>query len=147
MINLLQGKQPESSALVQFLPMVFIIVVIYLAVMMSKKRKGSTTVVTHVCTTCGYRGVPERIVPGSNAVGCLLLLLLVIPGLIYAVWQQTAVYQGCPKCKGKAMIPIDTPHAQQFLGAARDERPCPACAEPILMAAKKCKHCGTELAI
>lgn len=100
---------------------------------------------THVCTTCGYRGAPVRVVPGSTALGCVLLLFFLIPGLIYAVWQQTAVYQGCPKCKGRAMIPIDTPQAQQFLAPVRDERPCPACAEPILASARKCKHCGTEL--
>lgn len=27
----------------------------------------------------------------------------------------------------------------------RQERPCPACAEPVLVAARKCKHCGSEI--
>ena|SRR3989304_690083 len=100
---------------------------------------------SHVCTTCGYQGSPERIVPGSNALGCLLLILFIIPGLIYAIWQQTATYQGCPKCKGRAMIPSDSPQARQLQSSKREEKPCPACAEPILIAAKKCKHCGTEI--
>jgi len=28
---------------------------------------------------------------------------------------------------------------------ARDETPCPACAEPILVVARKCKHCGVNV--
>ncbi|HUF09751.1 MAG TPA: hypothetical protein VMO47_10540 [Rhodothermales bacterium] len=75
-------------------------------------------VATHVCTNCGYQGQPERIVPGSTALGCVLILLLVIPGLIYAVWQQTQTKPGCPNCKtGGTMIPINSPMAQKIIGS------------------------------
>jgi hypothetical protein len=30
-------------------------------------------------------------------------------------------------------------------GMERQEMPCPACAEPILAAARKCKHCGVDV--
>lgn len=68
-----------------------------------------------LCTNCGYTGPSVRVVPGSNAVGCLLLILFVIPGLIYAVWQQTQSGPGCPSCKQRTLIPIGSPQAQEIL--------------------------------
>lgn len=105
---------------------------------------------SHVCTTCGYRGAPERIVPGSLLVGCALLFFFLIPGIIYGLWQQSAVYQGCPKCKGRAMIPIDAPFARQFMASARAAQGagasmCPSCATPVPESARFCNQCGAAL--
>ncbi len=69
-----------------------------------------------LCTHCGYTGQSKKIVPGSNAIGCLLLLLFVIPGLIYAVWQQTQSGEGCPQCQRRdSIMPIDSQRAQEIL--------------------------------
>lgn len=78
----------------------------------------TTAPATHhqLCTNCGFVGVPTRIVPGSNVTGCLLLVLFVIPGLIYAVWQHMKAGMGCPNCKTVGtMIPATSPRAQEIM--------------------------------
>jgi hypothetical protein len=77
-----------------------------------------------LCTNCGYSGPSTRIVPGSNALGILLLLVFIIPGLIYAVWQQINSGQGCPQCRRiDALIPIDSPRAKEILAARASSAP------------------------
>lgn len=69
-----------------------------------------------LCTNCGYTGPTQKIVPGSNLVGCFLICLFVVPGLIYAVWQQINSGPGCPQCKRRdAVIPLNSPRAKQII--------------------------------
>ena len=42
---------------------------------------------------------------------------------------------------GSQYYPVSSPRSVPT-EAPRQERPCPFCAEPILAAARKCKHCG-----
>lgn len=71
-----------------------------------------------LCTNCGFSGPTTRVVPGSTALGCLLLLLFVLPGLIYAVWQQINSGPGCPNCgRIDTVIPIDSPRAKEILAS------------------------------
>jgi predicted nucleic-acid-binding Zn-ribbon protein len=77
-----------------------------------------------LCTNCGFAGYPQRIVPGSNFTGCLLLILFVIPGLIYAVWQQTQAGMGCPQCKRKEyIIPYHSERAQEIVAERGRHKP------------------------
>ncbi len=49
------------------------------------------------CPRCGFVGPPHKIARGFLAVGCLLMLLFVIPGLIYLI--VFSGYQSfCPRC-------------------------------------------------
>jgi len=113
---------------------------------------------THLCKNCGNQVRP---VVSSKLNGCFLIVLLfffIIPGVLYFFWAGTQKVMTCPKCKAQnAMVPLNSPEAQRILGAptpasqsapasSRVERSCPWCAEPILIAAKVCKHCGRDVA-
>jgi hypothetical protein len=90
----------------------------------------------HLCRNCGYTGPSMRIVPGSNALGIVLLLVFILPGLIYAVWQQINSGPGCPQCKRiNALIPIDSPRAKEILAARASGAPASSGAmeAPIVM--------------
>lgn len=112
---------------------------------------------THLCKSCGNRVRPQI---SSKINGCfliVLLLLFIIPGILYLVWAGTQRVYTCPKCKAQnTMVPLNSPEAERMLStsksesgampvATRVERECPWCAEPILAAAKVCKHCGRDV--
>lgn len=46
---------------------------------------------------CGYIGKPKKQARGSMAVGCLLCLLMLLPGLIYFALMSGYTYL-CPRC-------------------------------------------------
>lgn len=107
---------------------------------------------TDVCTQCGYQGKP---IMESKQNGCFAFVLLccfIIPGILYVLFTQ-GKRKVCPKCKSvNTMIPIDAPQARIITGqvaaasaSVRDERACPFCAEPILVQARVCKHCGHDV--
>lgn len=65
-----------------------------------------------ICTTCGFKGSPKRFTKGSFIIELGLWLCFLVPGLIYSIWRLASRYEGCPKCHGSAMIPLDSPLAQ-----------------------------------
>lgn len=46
---------------------------------------------------CGYTGPPKKIARGSTLVGCILFLIMILPGLLYFVFKGGYRYV-CPKC-------------------------------------------------
>jgi len=46
---------------------------------------------------CGYRGKAKRIPRGSLLTGCLLSLLMILPGLLYFAFRGGYRYI-CPRC-------------------------------------------------
>jgi hypothetical protein len=83
---------------------------------MSQPQTAPPTYSWVLCTNCGYTGLPKRLIPGSNVIGCALLMLFVLPGLIYAVWQQTQAGMGCPQCNRREfIIPYNSERAQEIL--------------------------------
>jgi hypothetical protein len=46
---------------------------------------------------CGYRGLATQTPRGNVAVGCLLSLFFLLPGIIYFIFMQGYRYT-CPKC-------------------------------------------------
>lgn len=110
---------------------------------------------THLCRACGNAVEPRE---ASNLNGCFFIVLLfafVVPGILYLVWaSSTKKKLLCPICNAEnTVIPIGAPAAQQVnrgqsqlpSSSARIERSCPWCAEPILQAARICKHCGRDV--
>lgn len=108
---------------------------------------------THLCRNCGNQVRPSV---SSKVNGCFLIVLLfffLVPGILYLVWAGTQRIYSCPKCGLQdTLIPLGAPEAQRLLSQkaielsdGRAERACPWCAEPILVAAKVCKHCGREV--
>jgi hypothetical protein len=69
----------------------------------------------YVCTNCGYRGFPKKVVKGSFIIEVILWLAFFIPGLIYSIWRLTSKYNACPKCLQPTMIPTDTPIGQKLI--------------------------------
>ncbi|MDB4912406.1 MAG: hypothetical protein JWM95_50 [Gemmatimonadetes bacterium] len=107
------------------------------------------TAPTHVCSQCGFAGKPIMKSKQNGCFALILLLCFVIPGILYILFTSKT-YPVCPKCNTwNTMIPIDAPRAQALRHteeSVRHERPCPYCAEPILVQARVCKHCGREVA-
>lgn len=68
-----------------------------------------------LCTTCGTIGPTKRLMKGSFVMELFLWMLFLIPGLIYSLWRLTTAHQGCRKCGGSNVIPLDSPVAQKFL--------------------------------
>jgi hypothetical protein len=68
-----------------------------------------------ICTTCGFKGKPKRMTKGSFLMEVLLWICFLLPGLIYSIWRLASKYEGCPKCLGAAMIPLDSPMAAKLL--------------------------------
>lgn len=92
------------------------------------------------CTACDWYSTSPAM-KGSPWISFFLLCLGLLPGLIYMVWRRTNLKSNCcPKCGVSGMSPPKLARA-----IAMDERACPECAEPILKAAKKCKHCGASV--
>ena len=49
------------------------------------------------CPKCGFEGAREAFKSGSSTgLGCLLLFLAIVPGVIYFIWAGGKVK--CPKC-------------------------------------------------
>jgi predicted RNA-binding Zn-ribbon protein involved in translation (DUF1610 family) len=46
---------------------------------------------------CGYQGPPKRVARGNTAVGCLLLLFFIVPGILYFMFKSGYRYI-CPRC-------------------------------------------------
>jgi hypothetical protein len=118
------------------------------------ERPAPETPLTHVCRNCGSRVQP---IEGTRLNSCFLIALLMcflIPGILYWIWAGTQYVQICPKCSAQnTLVPSDSPEGQRLAPDqqssstpdGRLERPCPWCAEPILPAAKVCKHCGRDV--
>ncbi len=68
-----------------------------------------------LCTACGSIGYSKRRMKGSILTEFLLWCFFLIPGLIYSIWRHSTVAQVCPSCGSSAVIPTDSPIAQQTL--------------------------------
>lgn len=72
-----------------------------------------------LCTVCGTVGTTERSMKGSFVTELFLWCLVVLPGLIYSIWRHTTVAQVCRNCASPAVIPLNSPVAQQILASRR----------------------------
>ncbi|HBF33380.1 TPA: hypothetical protein DDW35_02330, partial [Candidatus Sumerlaeota bacterium] len=70
---------------------------------------------THVCVDCGTFGRPIWVNPASILIAVILLLCFFVPGVIYILWGIVSTYQVCPKCRSRAVIPLNSPKGQEFI--------------------------------
>ena len=68
-----------------------------------------------LCTVCGTVGETKRSMKGSILTELVLWLFFLLPGLIYTIWRHTTVAQVCKKCGSPAVIPVNSPVAEQTL--------------------------------
>ena len=68
-----------------------------------------------ICPSCGYSGGTRSYSQGSTTIGILLCLLWLLPGIVYFIWQASTNYEGCPQCRGRAMVSTQSPQGQYLL--------------------------------
>ena len=66
------------------------------------------------CTACGTVGPSKTVTKGSLLIEIVLWLFFLVPGLIYSIWRLTSRHEACKACGSKAIIPLDSPRAQQL---------------------------------
>ena len=69
----------------------------------------------YICESCGMIGKPRKYEAGNDWLGCVLGLALLIPGLIYMMWNASKRYQGCSSCKSRAIIDLNSPKGQMLV--------------------------------
>lgn len=88
---------------------------------------------------------------GSILVELALWLFFIVPGLIYSIWRHASVYQGCAKCGSNALIPLDSPVAQQIASmrtvpaSASSGGFCCGCGKAVPDSSRYCPFCGIAL--
>lgn len=106
------------------------------------------------CLRCGKTAAPATKDAGSGCIELILWLCFIIPGLIYSVWRRNAAKKTCCFCGSTELVPLDSPRAISALSVppvafdvtiVETTKRCPQCAETILAAAVKCKHCGSAV--
>jgi len=101
------------------------------------------------CLDCGFIGKPKQKTPGTFLWEIVLWLFFLVPGVIYSIWRLMARYQGCAKCGGKRIVPVDSPVAQaairNLLPAESTQRFCTACGKPLSAGSQFCQICGVSV--
>jgi len=60
-------------------------------------QKNQKEIVKIKCPKCDFEGTKDEFKSGTSAgLGCLLLLLAIVPGIIYLIWAGGKLQ--CPKC-------------------------------------------------
>jgi|GEM_PF-3342578 len=62
-----------------------------------------------VCKTCGHIGQPDISMRGNLALEILLWLCGIVPGVVYTLWREQNLFEVCSMCRGKSIIPMDSP--------------------------------------
>lgn len=68
-----------------------------------------------LCRSCGVVGKPRVRNRGSSAIEIILWLMFIVPGAFYTLWRMGRKDRYCRSCKSAAVIPADSPIAQQML--------------------------------
>lgn len=68
-----------------------------------------------ICKDCGHVGEPKTITRGNILLELVLWCLLLVPGLIYSIWRHASRYDGCGKCAGSTLLPLDSPIGRKLM--------------------------------
>ena len=92
----LEGLDPEQQATLRSLDAVLPQTA---APLQSAPAQGPAAGEFIICPNpqCGYQGPSQRLPRGNTAVGCILLIFFVIPGIFYFMLKSGYRYV-CPKC-------------------------------------------------
>lgn len=63
------------------------------------------------CTRCGTDANPEYHRAGSIPIEIPLILCFIVPAIFYHFWRRSQGYWGCPSCKSRNIIRLDSPIA------------------------------------
>jgi len=90
--------------------------------------QGNRDSATHYCTQCGAIGFAAHYSGGSFIIAGLLLVvsiafpILFLALIAYVLWWAFSSYTGCPRCRAKTIIPVDSPIAQAALAPKADTK-------------------------
>ena len=83
-----------------------------------------------LCQACGTVGKPRVRNRGSSAIEIILWMLFLVPGFCYSLWRMGRKDKSCRTCRSSAVIPVDSPMAQQWLRQQGATAVRPVAAEP-----------------
>lgn len=69
------------------------------------------------CTSCGAQTNPVSLSGFNVWVFLILCLIMVLPGVLYAVYWIVSGKSGCPQCRQATLIPLTSPVARAALSA------------------------------
>lgn len=69
------------------------------------------------CTSCGAQTNPVSLSGFSFWIFVMLCLIMLLPGVLYAVYWLVAGKTGCPQCRQPTLIPLTSPVARAALAA------------------------------
>ncbi|MDD2839021.1 MAG: YqaE/Pmp3 family membrane protein [Sulfuricurvum sp.] len=97
----------------------------------------------YYCTSCkNFTSIALK--KGNGWIELILYLFYLIPGIIYSIWRRSGEPNVCPICKSDTLIPSSMATIKDN-ALKREERTCPYCAEVVLIDAKICKHCKSNI--
>lgn len=70
-----------------------------------------------VCKHCGHHGPARKHTKGSSLITLVLLLFLIVPGIIYALWRMTSKELVCRRCGSPQIVSDRSPEGQRMLAA------------------------------
>ena len=81
----------------------------------SRAKADAESLEPEYCTRCGTVAPPQFQEDGHPFVAAILLVLFILPGVIYWMWQRSTQRWVCSKCGNESTIPVNSPVAQQAL--------------------------------
>jgi hypothetical protein len=71
----------------------------------------------YICESCLSIEQPQRELRGSFAIEFILWLLLILPGLAYALWRRRGQYLVCRTCGSDRVLEQDSPQGRNLLAS------------------------------
>lgn len=73
----------------------------------------------YFCKDCHEVGVAAVSVPGSFVVEIFAWLLMILPGLLYTLWRNSAKKNVCRACGSEQIISVKLPLAKKLMAEAQ----------------------------
>ena len=136
----------ESEVYIPFLSIAMPCAILAIQMLRKSEAKTKARDASHpnfICNQCGY-SFANPIVRGNTAIELFLWIFGIIFGIFYSLWRYSGNNRVCPQCQSQSYSKLNAqiPAGQVI---SQQTKTCPECAEVILAAAKKCKHCGSML--
>ena len=63
------------------------------------------------CLDCHSLVEPKKVMPGSILIEIILYFVMILPGIIYSLWRNSAAKMRCPEC-GSERLKRQNPNAK-----------------------------------